>query len=84
LLGTALFVAAAALSGWAWIDSGQWAYLLTALGFAAIVPSSVRRPVKRVDGEATATPPSPRWATTLALAGGALIIVGFALRWLGS
>jgi len=57
---------------------------LTALGFAALVPSSVRRPVKRVDGEATATPPSPRWATTLALAGGALIIVGFALRWLGS
>jgi hypothetical protein len=81
----ALFVIVAGLSAWAGLGSGNWGYLLAALGFLAIAPSAYYSPValrRSSDATARATRRAPRWASQLALLGGLLVLVGVILRWL--
>lgn len=81
----ALFVLIAALSGWAGFSSGNWGYLVAALGFLALAPSSWYSPFafgKPRTQSSGSTRPQPRWAGPLSVVGGVLILVGIILRWL--
>lgn len=84
-MAAALFVLIAVLSGWAWFSTGNWGYLVAALGFLAIAPSSWYSPFalgKPRTQAAADRPRQPRWAGPLSIVGGVLILVGIILRWL--
>jgi hypothetical protein len=76
-----LFVIVAGLSGWAWFSTGNWGYLLAALGFLAIAPSSYTTPFALGKARRNATS-APRWVGPLSIVGGVLILAGIVLRWL--
>lgn len=81
---SALFVLIAALSGWAWLSTGNWGYLVAALGFVAIAPSAWHAPFAfgKPRMQAAANKAPPRWTGPLAILGGVLVLVGIILRWL--
>jgi hypothetical protein len=86
MIGALVFAFAAAISGWAWLQSGDLVHLVSGLGFAALVPLglrsrfALRTPVEKVVAENAARPAAPRWINALALIGGVLLLVGLVLR----
>jgi hypothetical protein len=86
MIGALVFAFAAAISGWAWLQSGELAHLISGLGFAALVPLGLRSsfafrtPIKQVFAENAARPPAPRWINALALIGAVLLLIGLVLR----
>lgn len=86
MIGALVFAFAAAISGWAWLQSGDPTHLVTGLGFAALVPLGVRSsfamriPIQRIAAENATRPAAPRWINALALVGAVLLLVGLVLR----
>ncbi|MCU0937704.1 MAG: hypothetical protein MUC86_00890 [Burkholderiaceae bacterium] len=73
MIGALVFAFAAAISGWAWLQSGDLVHLVSG-SFA------LRTPVKKIVAENAARPAAPRWINALALVGAVLLLVGLVLR----
>lgn len=86
MIGALVFAFAAAISGWAWLQSGDATHLISGLGFAALVPLgmrssfAMRTPIQPIAAENAKRPPSPRWINALALLGAVLLLIGLVLR----
>jgi hypothetical protein len=86
MIGALVFAFAAAVSGWAWLQSGELVHLISGLGFAALVPLGLRSrfsgrtPTGQNADEPAARPAAPRWINALALIGGVLLLIGLVLR----
>ncbi len=86
MIGALVFAFAAAISGWAWLQSGDPTHLVTGLGFTALVPLglrssfAMRTPIQRIAAENATRPAAPRWINALALVGAVLLLVGLVLR----
>jgi hypothetical protein len=80
-LGTS---AAIGLSLWGWWRHGNMGFLVTALGFAAVLPMWVMRPFWFTDRSASSLnkkAPVPNWAVLLHVIGVGLLLAGCFIRW---
>ena len=83
VLRTAVFAAAGILFSYFYLQTHQVAYLLTAVGFALILPNTFLRPVNwRKPTETSRHKDAHPLLTVLSLVGAILIMVGLVMQWL--